>query len=49
MLLDAKKAAKEQSLSAAAYCFQMDQLLPKIEASKAYYEQKLQMHNYTIY
>ena len=24
-------------------------LLPKVEASKAYYMQKLQMHNYTIY
>ena len=45
---DAKKAAKEQCLSEAAYCFQMNQqavkLLPKIEASKAYYKQKLRPH-----
>lgn len=45
---DAKNAAKQE----AAYWFQMDlqavKLLPKIEASKAYYKQKLQMHNYTV-
>lgn len=46
-------AAKQKALDGLALCFQMDlqavKLLPKINVSKAYYKQKLQILNYTIY
>jgi hypothetical protein len=48
-----KSEAKQKCLDGSVYCFQMDlqavKVLPQIQSGKAYYKQKLQIHNYTIY